>query len=61
MSTEYQVLEADTPNGSFKTIQTRERDLEYDIAHYGDHFYIRTNKDGATNFKLMKTPENNQP
>lgn len=59
VSTEYQVLEADTPNGSFKTIQTRERDLEYDIAHYGDHFYIRTNKDGATNFKLMKTPENN--
>lgn len=59
VSTEYQVLDADTPNGSFKTIQSRERDLEYDIAHYGDHFYIRTNKDGATNFKLMKTPENN--
>jgi oligopeptidase B len=39
-------------------IQKRERNLEYEIAHYEDHFYIKTNKDGATNFKLMKTPEN---
>ncbi|TDQ29781.1 S9 family peptidase [Tenacibaculum caenipelagi] len=57
VSTEYQVLDADNPNGELRVIQPRERDLEYDIAHYGDHFYIKTNKDGATNFKLMKTPE----
>ncbi len=57
VSSEYQVLEADNPTGNFRVIQSRERDLEYDIAHYGDHFYIKTNKDGATNFKLMKTPE----
>ena len=57
VSSEYQVLEADNPTGDFRVIQPRERDLEYDIAHYGDHFYIKTNKDGATNFKLMKTPE----
>lgn len=24
--------------------------------HFGDKFYIVTNKDGATNFKLMQTP-----
>ncbi len=58
VSSEYQVLEADKPNGTFTVFQKRERNLEYDIAHYEDHFYIRTNKDGATNFKLMKTPEN---
>ncbi|WP_198517065.1 S9 family peptidase [Tenacibaculum sp. SZ-18] len=57
VSSEYQVLEADNPTGDFRVIQPRERDLEYDIAHYDDHFYIKTNKDGATNFKLMKTPE----
>ncbi len=57
VSSEYQVLEADNPTGTFRVVQPRERDLEYDIAHYGDHFYIKTNKDGATNFKLMKTPE----
>ncbi|SNR16365.1 S9 family peptidase [Tenacibaculum jejuense] len=59
VSSEYQVLEADNPNGEFRLIQPRERDLEYDIAHYEDHFYIKTNIDGATNFKVMKTPENN--
>ncbi|CAM1333244.1 Dipeptidyl aminopeptidase BI [Tenacibaculum aestuariivivum] len=58
VSNEYQVLEAVNPNGNFRIIQARERDLEYDIAHYEDHFYIKTNKDGAINFKLMKTPEN---
>lgn len=55
LSTEYQVLEADNPNGEFKVIQQRARDLEYSIAHYEDSFYILTNKDGAKNFKLMKT------
>lgn len=58
VSSEYQVLEADNPTGEFRIFQPRERGLEYDIAHYGGHFYIKTNKDGATNFKLMKTSEN---
>jgi len=57
LSSEYQVLEADNPDGSFRMIQARQQDLEYDIAHYKDHFYIKTNSDGATNFKLVKTPE----
>ncbi|WP_299002174.1 S9 family peptidase [uncultured Tenacibaculum sp.] len=56
VSTEYHVLDANNPDGELRIIQPRERDLEYDVAHYGDHFYIKTNKDGATNFKLMKTP-----
>jgi oligopeptidase B len=33
------------------------RGLEYNISHYGSDFYIVTNKDKATNFKVMKTPE----
>nr|WP_301400095.1 S9 family peptidase [Polaribacter huanghezhanensis] len=56
LSTEYRVLDANNPNGSFKIIQPRERNLEYSVSHYGDHFYLLTNKDGAKNFKLMKTP-----
>ncbi|MCL4137097.1 UNVERIFIED_CONTAM: hypothetical protein GTU68_046489, partial [Idotea baltica] len=56
VSTEAQFLEADNPTGEFKLFQARERDLEYNISHYGDFFYIQTNKDKATNFKLMKTP-----
>ncbi|WP_369047747.1 S9 family peptidase [Tenacibaculum sp. UWU-22] len=58
VSTEYSVLEADNPNGIFRIIQPRERNLEYDVDHYGDYFYIKTNKDNAINFKLMKTLEN---
>ena len=56
VSSEFRVLPADDPNGKFKVIQPRERDLEYSLAHYEDHFYIQTNIDGAKNFKLMKTP-----
>lgn len=56
VSTEFRVLSADDPSGEFRVVQPRERDLEYSLAHYGDHFYIQTNKDGAKNFKLMKTP-----
>ncbi len=58
LSTETQVLNADNPSGNFKLIQPREKDLEYSVSHYEDSFYILTNKDGAKNFKLMKTPEN---
>jgi oligopeptidase B len=57
MTTEFRTLLADQPDGEFKVFQKRVRGLEYDIAHFGDHFYVLTNKDDATNFKLMKTPE----
>jgi len=55
LSTEFRYLDADDPNGDFKVFQARERDLEYSIDHFADHFYIRTNLD-AKNFRLMKTP-----
>jgi oligopeptidase B len=55
VSNEYRVVEAANPNGEFRVIQPRERNLEYGIDHYGDFFYIATNLD-AKNFRLMKTP-----
>jgi oligopeptidase B len=58
LSSEYQFLSADDISGEFKLFQKRTKDLEYSIAHYNDNFYILTNKDKATNFKLMKTSEN---
>ena len=57
LTSEYQILEANNPNGEFRIFQKRTRGLEYSISHYGDSFYIVTNKDKATNFKLMKTSE----
>lgn len=59
LTSEYQILLSSTPDASFKIFQKRKRELEYTISHYGDSFYILTNKDNATNFKLMKTPEVN--
>ncbi|MEN8228220.1 MAG: S9 family peptidase [Bacteroidota bacterium] len=58
LTNEYRFLSADTPEGKFKIVQPRERGLEYNIAHFRDHFYIITNRD-ATNFRLMKTPVTN--
>jgi len=58
LTTEFQILPADKPNDKFKVFQKRVRGLEYSISHFGDSFYIVTNKDKAENFKLMKTPEN---
>ena len=57
LTSEYQILRADEPNGKFQIFSKRERGLEYSIAHYNNNFYILTNRDGATNFKLMTTPE----
>ena len=57
MTTESRILLADNPDGKFTVFQKRKRGLEYDISHFGESFYVVTNKDDATNFKLMKTPE----
>ena len=57
LTTEYQILNANTPDGDFKVFQPRTRGLEYSISHYEDSFYIVSNADGAQNFKLSKTSE----
>ncbi|MCF7569072.1 S9 family peptidase [Sabulilitoribacter arenilitoris] len=57
LSSEYRILNANTPNGEFKIFQKRIPDLEYSIAHYNDSFYIISNANKATNFKLLKTKE----
>lgn len=55
LSSEYRFLDAETPTGTFAVLQPRERDHEYDVDHFQDSFYIRTNM-SARNFRLMKTP-----
>ncbi len=57
LTTEYQILNANTPKGEFKIFQPRIRGLEYSINHFENDFYIVTNADKATNFKLVKTSE----
>ena len=55
LSSEFRFLDANNPEGEFKIVQPREKDLKYGLDHYGDHFYLRTNLD-AENYKLVKTP-----
>ncbi|MEE8149876.1 MAG: S9 family peptidase [candidate division Zixibacteria bacterium] len=54
-TTEIHFLDADNPTGDFKVIHPRQQDMEYDVAHHGNDFYVKTNEK-AKNFKLMKTP-----
>ena len=57
LTSEYRILRADNPNGEFQIFQKRIRGIEYSISHYSDAFYIITNRDGCSNFKLQKTSE----
>ncbi len=59
LTSEYRTLNADDPNGEFKVFSPRDLGVEYSIAHYDGNFYILTNRDKATNFKLMRAGENN--
>jgi oligopeptidase B len=54
-TTEYRFIEANQPQASFKVIHPRTSGLEYDVEHFGDHFYFHTNFNNATNFQIMKT------
>jgi oligopeptidase B len=58
LTNEFRILNANTPLEGFSVFQPRIRGLEYSVSHYEDYFYIMTNADGATNFKLLKTPIN---
>ncbi len=57
LTSEYQFIKADTPGANFSVFSPRERGLEYSLVHYKTNFYVLTNKDNATNFKLMKVAE----
>ena len=56
LADEHRFLDARDPEGEFTLFLSRGRSHEHGIDHLGDHFYIRTNLDGAANFKLMRTP-----
>jgi oligopeptidase B len=53
LSTEYRFLPAAEPDGQWRILQPRERDLEYSVDHVDDRFLIRTNL-AARNFRLME-------
>jgi oligopeptidase B len=53
LSSEFRYLDAGKPQGEFQVVVPRQRDHEYSVDHFQDHFFIRTNYK-AKNFRLMK-------
>jgi len=57
LADEYRVFSADNPSEEPILFSPRTRGLEYQIAHFKDEWFVRTNKDESTNFKLMRCKE----
>ena len=55
-TTEVHLVDADRPDGAPTLVAPRERHMEYDVGHHGDRLIIRTNADGAEDFKLVEAP-----
>jgi len=53
---ETRVVLAGDPTMAPRLAEPRTPGLLYDMEHWGDHFVVRTNADGATDFKLMTAP-----
>ena len=58
LTSEYQLLNADTPNQDFELFAPRKKEIEYDIYHKDNHFIIKTNLN-APNYKIMIADEKN--
>lgn len=56
VTSEYRAISANDPLSAPVLIAARDNGVEYDVEHHGDHFYIRTNADGAVDFKIVKAP-----
>ena len=55
VSSEQRYAPASDPT-HFTVLAARQRDVEYDADHYDGRWVIRTNADGAKNFKLVTAP-----
>ncbi len=56
LSSEVRIIEASKPNDAFRVFQPRIKDVLYSVTALDDKFLVRTNKNGALNFKLMQCP-----
>ncbi|HEY6343813.1 MAG TPA: S9 family peptidase [Bryobacteraceae bacterium] len=55
LTTEIRHLRANEPFGEFRIVLPRVHEVEYDLTHRGDSFFIRTN-DGARTFRVVEAP-----
>lgn len=59
VSDEHRFMPANDVEAPWNIIQPRTANLEYAVEHFEDEFYIITNADNATNFKLVKAKLSN--
>src|SRR5262245_51032339 len=54
-ASEVRYLPANRPNGRWRLVRKRRANIEYDVDHHGDRFYIRINDTGR-NYRLVSAP-----
>ncbi|GAB9463968.1 hypothetical protein Gpo141_00001411 [Globisporangium polare] len=55
-TSEWSFIDLEHPSKPPQVVAKREKGVLYSVDHFGSNFYIVTNKDKATNFKLMFVP-----
>jgi oligopeptidase B len=56
VTSEVHVIEATQPNDLPRILAAREPGVQYQISHHGDRFLLRTNADGAEDYKIVQVP-----
>jgi oligopeptidase B len=51
------LIPGDDPAAAPRVVEPRTEGLRYDLDHWNDRFVLRTNADGAIDFKLVEAPE----
>ncbi|KAF9179408.1 hypothetical protein BGZ51_003590 [Haplosporangium sp. Z 767] len=49
-------LSIDNPNNGWNLVRQAEENVIYNVEHHSGYFYLRTNHNGATNFKVLRIP-----
>lgn len=58
-TSEWRFIDSDPEDpAAFKLVAAREPGVEYDLTHHDGKFFIKTNADGAVDFKLVTAPLN---
>ena len=55
LTSEVRYLRAQDPDGAFEVVLPRVHEVEYELTHWGNFFFIRTS-DGAKTFRLVEAP-----
>ncbi len=55
-SSEFHLLDLADANATPHLVEPRAPGLRYDVEHHGDRLFIRTNADGAEDFKIVSAP-----